>query len=65
MFLEAFEDALDLVEDNNERIAARNNALCRLYGSRMSPLEACEIQAIATERRTEAPAKMTFAGENT
>ena len=44
MFLEPLEEALDLVEDNNERIVARNSALCRLYGSRMSPLEACEIQ---------------------
>jgi hypothetical protein len=44
MFLESPEEALDLLEDNDERIVTRNNALCRLYELCMRPLRVREIQ---------------------
>jgi hypothetical protein len=44
MFLEPSEEALDLLKDNNERIVARNNALCSLYGLGVRSLRAMVIQ---------------------
>ena len=44
MFLEPFEEARDLLEDDDERIVARNDALRGLYGFRIRSLRAREIQ---------------------
>ena len=43
MFLEPFEEARDFLEDDDERIVARNNALRRLYGFLIRSLRAREI----------------------
>jgi hypothetical protein len=44
MFLEPSEEALDLLEDNDECILARNNVLCSLYGFGIRLLRARENQ---------------------
>ena len=64
MFLERFEDIFDLLEDDDERILARNGVLCRLYESDIRSLRE-RSGTIGTKSKTPALAKMTFAGENT
>ena len=67
MFLEPFEEILDLLEDGDELIPAGNSVFCHLYGSVSDGSERGRSRpgTITTKRRAPAPAKMTFAGENT
>ena len=44
IFLKPYEEILDLLEDDDEFIVARNNALCRLYGVRIRSLRDRETQ---------------------
>jgi hypothetical protein len=44
VFLEPFEEVLDLLEDNEKCIVASSNALCRLFGFGIRSHRAREIQ---------------------
>jgi hypothetical protein len=59
------EEVLNALEDIYERILARNNVLCRLCGFNIRTVLVKGSSTKPTERRTPAPAKMTFVGENT
>ena len=65
IFFEPSEEILNSIEDINERILARSNILYRLCWFSIRKFQVWGDPKQSTERRTPAPAKITFAGENT